>query len=78
MNRTSKKLRLSLNKETLRTLDPKSLEEAAGAATVSAVYTGCSGGYSKCLNMCNSDATCVSKCPGPTCATGTLGGTQYC
>lgn len=61
MNRTSKKLRLGLNKETLRTLDPKSLEEAVGAATVSAVYTNCSGAYSKCLNLCNSEMTCPSQ-----------------
>jgi hypothetical protein len=74
MNRTSKKLRLSLNKETLRTLDPKSLDEAVGAATVSAVLTGCSGYISKCAAMCNSDATCPSKCPAPTCIAGDLSG----
>ena len=62
MKKTLKKL--TLNRETLLSLDRLNLERAAGGASTDCTYTNCCSGYNTC-------GTCAC---GPT----QTGGSRYC
>jgi hypothetical protein len=56
VNKKPKKL--ALNRETLLSLDPNNLKQAAGGASVACTYTNCCSGQATCASC---GATCGTR-----------------